>query len=109
MARQTKGRIYKAGKKGAFHLQYYVSGREFKITLRDEAGNIITNERKAREVAEAILNPVKAETKAVQLRQVLDAVETAEAKAARLEQEQKEAQERAEEAKQDAKLSLIHI
>ena len=106
MARQTKGRIYKSGKKGAFHLQYYVNGKQFVVTLKDDAGNIITSERKARDVAETILHPVKAETKAVQLRQVLDAVETAEAKAARLELEQKEAQERAEEAKKDAKATL---
>ena len=106
MARQTKGRIYKAGKKGAFHLQYYVNRKQFVVTLKDEAGNIITNERKAREVAETILHPVKAETQAAQLRQILNAVESAEAKAARLEQEQLEAKARAEEAKKDAKATL---
>lgn len=107
MARQTKGRLYKSGKKGAFHLQYYVNGKEFKLTLKDEAGNIITNEKAARIAAESILHPVKAENKAEQLRQVLDAVESAEAKAARLEQEQKEAQEREAEAKKDAKATLV--
>ena len=106
MARQTKGRIYKAGKKGAFHLQYYVNGKEFKITLKDEAGNIITAEKKAREAAETILHPVKAKTEACQLRQVLNAVETAEAKAARLEKEQQEAKARAEAAKMDAKATI---
>ena len=106
MARQTKGRIYKSGKKGAFHLQYYVNRKQFVVTLKDEAGNIITNERKAREVAETILQPVKAETQAAQLRQILNAVESAEAKAARLEQEQLEAKARAEEAKKDAKATL---
>jgi len=106
MARQTKGRIYKSGKKGAFHLQYYINGKQFVVTLKDEAGNIITTEKKAREAAETILHPVKAKTEAGQLRQILEAVETAEAKAARLEQERQEAEARAEEAKKDAKATI---
>lgn len=106
MARQTKGRIYKSGKKGAFHLQYYINGKQFVVTLKDEAGNIITTEKKAREAAETILHPVKAKTEAGQLRQILEAVETAEAKAARLEQERQEAKAREEEAKKDAKATI---
>lgn len=88
MARHTKGRLYKAGKKGAFHLQYYVNGKEFKITLKDENGEIITTEKKAKIAAEKILHPVKAANKAEQLRQIREAVESAEAKASRLAEEE---------------------
>lgn len=89
MARQTKGRLFKSGKKGAYHLQYYVSGRQFVVTLKDDSGEIITREEAARIAADKILQPVTAANKAEQLKKVLDAVETAEMKLERAEAEAK--------------------
>ncbi len=106
MARQTKGRLYKSGKKGAFHLQYYVSGKEFKITLKDETGNIITTDKQARIAAEKILHPIKASNKAEQLRQILDAVETAEQKAERLIREQEVSQQQKADQEKDERASI---
>lgn len=106
MARQTKGRLYKSGKKGAFHLQYYVNGKEFKITLKDENGNIITTDKQSRIAAEKILHPIKAANKAEQLRQILDAVETAEQKAERLIREQKNSQQQKDDRERDERASI---
>jgi len=106
MARQTKGRIYKSGKKGAFHLQYYVNGKEFKVTLKDGNGNAITNEGDAVKAAEKVLHPVKAKTQADQLQQILEAVETAEAKAKRLQEKQEREAALALEAEEDAQVTL---
>lgn len=80
MARQTKGRLYKRGKKGAYYFQYYVNGREFKVALKDDNGESITREELARIAADKILQPVIAANKAEQLKKVLDAVDTAEMK-----------------------------
>ncbi len=87
MPRQTRGRLYKSGKKGAYHLQYYVNGRQFVVTLKDETGEIITREDKARIAADKILQPVTAANKTEQLKKVLDAVATAEMKLERVEAE----------------------
>lgn len=108
MARQTKGRLYKAGKKGAYHLQYYVSGKEFKITLKDENGDIITTEKKAKIAADKILHPVKAATKAEQLRQIREAVESAEEKAERLAQEQEERRREEAERVKDERATIAN-
>lgn len=87
MARQTKGRLYKSGKKGAYHLQYYVKGKEFRVTLKDVAGNIITKESAARIAADKILLPLAAKDEAERLRLIANELSAAEAKAETAEKE----------------------
>ncbi len=87
MARTTKGRLFKRGKSGRYYLQYYVNGKQFAVALKDDNGDPITVEAKAKIAADRILNPIKATNKAEQLRQVRAELETAEDKAIRLENE----------------------
>ena len=87
MARQTKGRLYKSGKKGAYHLQYYVKGKEFRVTLKDVAGNIITKESAAKIAADKILLPLAAKDEAERLRLIANELSAAEAKAETAEKE----------------------
>lgn len=48
MARTTRGRLYKRGKKGNYYLQYYQNGIEHREALRDEHGEPITRAEAAR-------------------------------------------------------------
>ncbi len=108
MARTTKGRLFKSGKKNAFHLQYYVNGKQFVVTLKDEHGNSITTEKQARVAADKVLHPVKAANKAEQLRQILDAVETAEQKAERLVREQEARRQQKADREKDEHASIFN-
>lgn len=107
MARQTKGRLFKSGKKGVYHVQFYVKGKQFVRTLKDSSGNNITDERSARKAADALLNPVFAADKTQRLKNILDAVETAEMKQERAEKEARELAQKAAEREEDKKALKI--
>lgn len=81
MARQSKGRIYKSGKKNIYHLQYYVNSKQFVETLKDENGEKITRADKAKIAADKILRPIMAREQADRLRLVANELLAAETKA----------------------------
>lgn len=81
MARITRGRIYKRGKKGNFYLQYYQEGKEHREVLRDEHGNPITKADKARAAADRILAPLRFKDDAQKLRTLVNEISTLEQKA----------------------------
>lgn len=81
MARTTKGRLYTRGKKGYYYLQYYINGQQFRVALKDDAGNGITTEKKAKDSAAKILLPLTAKTEADRLRLVTNELQAIEAKA----------------------------
>jgi len=82
MARMTRGRLFKRGKQGRFYLQYYVNGKEFKVALRDENGNPITKEDKAKKAADMILAPLRYKNEAQRLQAVVNELSSTEEKAA---------------------------
>lgn len=84
MPRQSKGRLFTRGKQKRFYLQYYINGKQFVVALKDQEGAPITNRRKAEFAATDLLNPISAASKAERLKKIRDAVEDADAKAARL-------------------------
>lgn len=81
MARFTRGRLYKRGKQGRYYLQYYVNGKEFKAVLRDENGEPITTEAKAKKAAELILAPIRYRNDAQRLQAIVNELSTVEDKA----------------------------
>lgn len=81
MARTTKGRLYVRGKKEMYYLQYYVNGQQFRVALKDEDGNGITVEKKAKIAAARILLPLTAKADVDRLRMVANELQTAEVKA----------------------------
>ena len=81
MARTTKGRLYKRGKKGYYYLQYYVNGKEHREALRDEHGEPITKMEIARLVADRILAPLRFKDEAQKRRTLVNELATLERKA----------------------------
>jgi len=81
MARITRGRIYKRGKKGNFYLQYYQEGKEHREVLRDEHGNPITKADAARAAADRIIAPLRFKDDAQKLRTLVNEISTLEQKA----------------------------
>jgi integrase/recombinase XerC len=81
MARITKGRLFKRGKKGYYYLQYYLNGKEIKKALRDEAGNSITSLRKAEKARDILLAPYSTGDEKQRREQAYSALKTAEEKA----------------------------
>lgn len=81
MARTTKGRLYKRGKKGVYYLQYYISGKEHREALRDEHGEPITTMEAARIAADRILAPLRFKDEAQKRRTLVNELATLELKA----------------------------
>ncbi len=81
MARTTKGRLYKRGKKGYYYLQFYVNGKEHREALRDEHGEPITKAEAARIAADRILAPFRFRDEAQKRRTLVNELSTLEQKA----------------------------
>jgi len=81
MARTTKGRLYKRGKKGYYYLQFYVNGKEHREALRDDHGEPITKEKAARAAADRILAPIRFRDEAQKRRTLVNELSTLEQKA----------------------------
>lgn len=81
MARTTRGRLYKRGKKGFYYLQYYINGKEHREALRDEHGEPITKKEAARIVADRILAPLRFRDEAQKRRTLANELATLEWKA----------------------------
>lgn len=81
MARTTKGRLYKRGKKGNYYLQYFQNGKEHREALRDEHGERITEAKAARAAADRILAPLRFKDDAQKLRTLVSELSTLEQKA----------------------------
>ena len=89
MARTTKGRLFKRGKKGYYYLQYYLNGQEIKKALRDENGNSITSLRKAEKARDILLAPYSIGDEKQRREQAYSALKTVEEKAAEAEKKYK--------------------
>ena len=89
MARKMRGRIYTRGGCKNLHLQFYVNGKQFRVALKDENGQSITDEDKAKAAAAKILLPFTAQDEAERLRLVVNDMTDAERKAAAAERELK--------------------
>lgn len=81
MARTTRGRLYKRGKKGNYYLQYYQNGVEHREALRDEHGEPITGADAARAAADRILAPLRFKDDAQKLRTLVSELSSLEKKA----------------------------
>ena len=81
MARTTRGRLYKRGKKGNYYLQYYQNGIEHREALRDEHGEPITRAEAARIAADRILAPLRFRDEAQRRRTLVNELSTLEQKA----------------------------
>lgn len=81
MARTTKGRLYKRGKKGNYYLQFYHDGKEHREALRNEHGEPITEATAARAAADKILAPLRFKDDAQKLRTLVNELSTLEQKA----------------------------
>ena len=82
MGRSIKGTLIKRGKAGNFYLKYSVNGKLFKQALKDDAGNAITNEKKALKAKDIILAPYRAKDEVKRHEMVAAALHGAEEKAA---------------------------
>jgi integrase/recombinase XerD len=80
MARITKGRLYKRGKKGNYYLQYYQEGKEHREALRDEHGEPIREAAAARAAADRILAPLRFKDDAQKLRTLVSELSALEKK-----------------------------
>ena len=89
MARTTKGRLFKRGKKGNYYIQYYLNGKEIKKALHDENGKSITSLRKAEKARDILLAPYLTGDDKLRREQAYSALQTAEEKALNAEKEQK--------------------
>lgn len=89
MARTTKGRLFKRGKKGNYYLQYYLNGKEIKKALRDENGKSITSLRQAEKARDILLAPYSTGDNKLRREQAYRALQAAEEKAAVAEQKSK--------------------
>ena len=76
MARQTKGRIYKRGKR--WYLDYQANGQRFRVALRTGDGEPVTSKAEAERAADIELRPVLAKDTVERRRLVADALRTAE-------------------------------
>lgn len=81
MARTTRGRLYKRGKKGYYYLQFYINGKEHREALRDENGDPITKIETARIAADRILAPLRFKDEAQKRRTLVNELATLEQKA----------------------------
>lgn len=79
MARTTKGRVFKRGK--SYYVQYYVNGKEFKRSLKDDNGKPINNIRDAEKAKDIIIKPYAAKDETQLRQQAVDALKSAEKKA----------------------------
>ena len=82
MGRPIKGRLFKSGKKERYYLQYYINGKEFKRSLRDEDKKPITKLREAEKARDLILAPYYAKDEVQVREQAVAALHTALEKAA---------------------------
>jgi len=87
MPRTTRGRLYRRGASRSWCLQYYVNGREFRVTLKDRDGSPITDRRKAEDAADLLLAPLRASSREERVRRMSEAMETAEESARRAAEE----------------------
>jgi integrase len=94
MARQSKGTLYKRGKNWC--LLYYVNGKRFRVTMRNEQGETITNRKEAEIAADRELRPILAKDTTERRRMVAAALSTAEDEAKRAEEITNERQAREE-------------
>ncbi len=106
MPKVTKGRLYVSGKKGAYHIQYYVNGKEFKKTLHDEKGNVVTGKREAERLATILMQPFTVKEQASRMEQIQMATESVKAKAARIEAEVEDLKLKEEERKRERLASI---
>ena len=106
MPRVTKGRLYVAGKKKVFHIQYYVQGQEFRKTLHDENGNPVTNRRDAERLAAILMQPFTVKEQASRMEQIKMAAEGALSKAARIEAKAEELKAMEEERRKERLASI---
>lgn len=106
MPKVTKGRLYVSGKKGAYHIQYYVNGKEFKKTLHDEKGNIVTGKREAERLAAILMQPFNVKEQASRMEQIQMAAESASSKAARIEAEAEDLKSKEEERRRERLASI---
>lgn len=81
MARTTKGRLYKRGKRGNYYLQFYQDGKEHREALRDEHGEPIREAAAARAAADRILAPLRFKDDAQKLRTLVSELSALEKKA----------------------------
>ncbi len=81
MARTTKGRLYKRGKKGNYYVQYFQNGKEHREVLRDEHGEPVTKATEARAAADRILAPLRFKDDAQKLRTLVNELSSLEQKA----------------------------
>ena len=89
MARTTKGRLFKRGKKGNYYLQYYLKGKEIKKALHDENGKSITSLRKAEKARDILLAPYSTGDNKLRREQAYSALQTAEEKVLEAEKKNK--------------------
>ena len=89
MARTTKGRLFKRGKKDNYYLQYYLNGKEIKKALHDENGKSITSLRQAEKARDILLAPYSNRENKLRREQAYRALQAAEEKAVVAEQKSK--------------------
>lgn len=94
MSRQTKGRIYKRGRR--WYLDYQANGTRFRVALRTPEGEPVTNKEEAERAADTELLPLRAKDTTERRRQVAAALRTAEDEAAEAERIANERREREE-------------
>ena len=80
MARSTKGRLFTRGKKNYYYLQYYLDGKQFVKSLKDDAGKPVTSKTKAEKLANKIIAPYLAKDEAQRREQAYSALKTEEDK-----------------------------
>ena len=78
MARSTKGRIFKRGKKRRYYVQFYLNGKQIVKALKDENGDPITDKTKALRARDRLLAPYVAKDEVQRRQQAVAALETAE-------------------------------
>ena len=80
MGRSTKGRLFTRGKKKYYYIQYYLDGKQFVKSLKDDAGKPVTNKAKAEKIANKVLAPYLAKDEAQRREQAYSALKTIEDK-----------------------------
>lgn len=78
--KQCKG-LFTRGKQKRYYLQYYVNGKRYIVSLKDETGRPITSAPEAEAAAAKFLYPVQVKDKAERLRHIQDEIATLEEKA----------------------------
>ena len=81
MGRSTKGRLFTRGKKNYYYIEFYLEGKRFVKSLKDDAGKPVTSKTKAEKLANKIIAPYLAKDEAQRREQAYSALKTTEDKA----------------------------